>query len=155
MIPGGIFRATYEDADDPNRWNVNDVPGFLEDIKPDPYGQFDSVGFAPNMQKGEEFAFTLTDQLSGKEMLSTHNRSFIYTDKYIEFGITLPTQVLFGGGPHNSKFLLTEGNWTMFNTDKAGTPVASGEGRQNIYATNPFVMAKTLDNKFIGILFYN
>ena len=155
MIPGGIMRTTIKDKDDPYRWNVNDVPGFLPDIKPDPYGRLDSVGFTPNIQKGEEFAFTLTDQLSGKEMLNTYNRSFIYTDKYIEFGVTFPTQVLFGAGPHNSKFLLGEGNWTMHNADKSHMPIARGGGRENIYGTNPFVIAKTLDNKFEGILFYN
>ena len=155
IIPGGIMRTTIKDKDDPHRWNVNDVPGFLQDIKPDPYGQLDSVGFNSTTQKGEEFAFTLTDQLSGKNMLNTSNQSFIYTDKYIEYGVTLPTQVVFGLGPHNSKFLLEEGNWTMHNTDHGIMPPANGEGRQSLYGTNPFLMAKTLDNKFEGILFYN
>ena len=87
--------------------------------------------------------------------LTRNKRALVYTDKYIEFGMTLPTQILFGLGPHNSKFLLEEGNWTLFNTDRSGSPIASGEGNQNLYATNPFLIAKTADNKFEGVLFYN
>ena len=155
MISGGVMRMTFKDKDDPYRWNLNNIPGFIEDKKPDPYTQLDSVGFKKVDQDDEEFAFKLTDQVSGKDMLNTNKRALIFTDKYIEFGITLPTQILFGIGPHNAKFILQEGNWTLLNIDQPGSPEAKGKGYQSLYGTNPFVMAKTIDNKFIGILFYN
>ena len=71
MIRGGVMRTTIKDADDPYRWNVTNIPGFLEDIEPDILGQLDSVGFSSTKQKGKEFTFKLTDRVSGLEMLNT------------------------------------------------------------------------------------
>ena len=155
MISTGIMRTTFKDADNPFRWNVNNIPGFLEDKKPDPSTQLNSIGFNPVTKTGKEYSFKLTDLVSGKIIFETTNRALVFTDKYIEFGITLPTQVLFGLGKHNAKFLLREGNWSILNRDQPYSPEAKGKGKQNLYGTHPFLMSKTEDNKFIGILFYN
>ena len=155
MVSTGIMRTTFKDKDNPNRWNVNNIPGLLEDKKPDVNIKLDSVRFAPVTQKGKEFSFKLTDPTSKKIIFDTTNRTLVFTDKYIEYGFVVPTQVLFGIGQHNAKFLLQEGNWTMLNKDIPGSPEAKGEGKQHLYGTHPFLMVKTEDNKFIGVLFYN
>ena len=155
MVSGGVMRITFKDKDDPNRWNLNNIPGFMEDQTPDPYTQLDSVGFEQIKQDDGEFAFKLTDQVSGKDMFDTSKRALIFTDKYIEFGVTLPTKILFGLGQHNAKFLLQEGNWTMFNSDNGDYGIEDGEGIHQLYGTHPFLMTKTTDDKFLGILFYN
>ena len=67
----------------------------------------------------------------------------------------LPTQTLFGLGQHNAKFLLDEGRWTMFNRDQPGSPEHEEDGKQHLYGTHPFLMFKTHDDKFGGIMFYN
>ena len=155
MISTGIMRTTFKDKDNPNRWNVNNIPGFLEDKKPDVLTKMSSAGYAPMIKIGEEFSFKLTDPTSNKDIFDTTNRALIFTDKYIEYGFTVPTQVLFGIGQHNSKFLLQEGRWTIFNRDQPYSPEAKGKGKQQLYGTHPFLMVKTEDNKFIGMLFYN
>ena len=155
MISGGVMRTTCKDVDDPNRWNVINVPGFLQDRNPDPLTQLNSVGFTPPSSNGGDFTLKLTDPVSGKSMFDTNKRAMIFTDKYIEFGMVLPTQTLFGLGQHNAKFLLQEGNWTMFNRDQPGSPEAKGEGKQHLYGSHPFLMVKTADNKFEGVLVYN
>ena len=155
MISSGVMRITFKDVYNPNRWSVNNIPGFLEDLGPDFLTELSSVGYTSTKKKGEEYSFKLIDPVSGKDMFDTKGRELIFTDKYIEFGIVLPSQTLFGLGQHNAKFLLKEGNWTMFNRDQPGSPKAKGEGKQHLYGTHPFLMAKTTDNKFIGVLFYN
>ena len=69
--------------------------------------------------------------------------------------MTLPTQVLFGLGQHNAKFLLTEGLWTMFNRDKLGNSVANDCSKNHLYGSHPFLMDKTANKKFFGLLFYS
>ena len=155
MISSGIMRTTLKDVDNPNRWNINNVPGFLEDKKPDVLTKLNFVEYVPITDTGKEFSFKLTDPTSEKAIFDTTNRALVFTDKYIEFGITVPTHVLFGLGQHNAKFLLQEGRWTMFNRDHPGSPEAKGQGKQHLYGTHPFLMVKTEDNKFIGVLFYN
>lgn len=154
MITGGVMRTTFKDIDNPNRWDLTKVPGFMSDRGPDPLTQLDSVGFNVGNQNSD-FSIKLTDQVSNNLMIDTTNRALVFTDKYIEIGMTLPSQVLFGLGQHNSKFLLSPGNWTMFNRDQPGSPIATGQGGQMLYGTHPFLMVKTKDNKFQGILFYN
>ena len=155
MISSGIMRTTCKDADNPNRWNVNNIPGFLEDKQPDVMTQLESARFDPITEIGKKFSFKLTDPISNKFLFDTTNRALIFTDKYIEYGFVVPTQILFGIGQHNSKFLLQEGRWTMLNKDHPGSRIAKGEGKEPLYGTHPFLMTKTEDNKFIGVLFYN
>lgn len=113
----------------------------------------DGVGFSiTNM---ENFGFKYTDVISKTPLFDTTKRSLIYTDKYLEIGFVLLTQTLFGLGQHNAKFLLDEGKWTMFNRDQPGSPKHEKNGKQHLYGTHPFMMFKTNDNKFGGILFYN
>ena len=144
---------TFKDKDDPDRWNLNNIPGFMENQKPDRYTQLDSVGFTQLDQGDEEFAFKLTDQVSGEDMFDTSKIDLIFMDKYIEFGITLPTQIIFGLGQHNAKFKLQKGNWTMFNSDYDLFEIENGEGIHQLYGTHPFLMTKTIDNKFLGFCF--
>ena len=66
--------------------------------------------------------------------------------------MTLPTQVLFGLGQHNAKFLLTEGLWTMFNRDQPGSPVETGKGDKQLYGTHPFIMGKITNNLLSTVL---
>ena len=86
---------TFKDKDYPNRWNLNNISGFMEEQKPDPYTQLDSEQIKQN---DGEFAFKITDKVSGKDMFDTSKKALVFTDKYIEFGVTLPTQILFGLG---------------------------------------------------------
>lgn len=153
VLGPGVSRSVFRDKDDPKRWEVTKLKGFMGEKEPDKLTMLDGVGFSKT--DDENFSFEFTDTISKSVLFDTSKRSLIYTDKYLEIGFTLPTQVLFGLGQHNAKFLLNEGNWTMFNRDQPGSPVAKGEGRQHLYGTHPFLMAKTTDNKFIGILFYN
>ena len=152
-VAAGITRAKFTDKNNPKRWDLNGVDGFMKSPKIDPLTMLEALGLEHS--NGEEFDYKITDPISKNMVFDTTKRSLIFTDKYIEMGIILPTQVLFGLGQHNAKFLLSEGLWTMFNRDQPGNPVATGKGSDNLYGSHPFLMGKTADNKFFGILFYN
>ncbi|CAI2383231.1 unnamed protein product [Moneuplotes crassus] len=153
VLGTGISRSFFWDTNNPHRWNPAHVDGFLGDIGEDELSMLDGVGFETTDETN--FGFKLTDVVSNKPVFDSTKRPLIFTDKYLEIGFTLPTQTLFGLGQHNSKFLLSEGEWTMWNRDQPGSPKAEGEGKQQLYGTHPFLMFKTSDNKFGGILFYN
>lgn len=125
----------------------------MGDKQPDKLTMMDGVGFSTT--NDENFGFMFKDTINQSPFFDTTKRSLIYTDKYLEMGFTVPTQTLFGLGQHNAKFLLSEGEWTMFNRDQPGSPVAEGKGNEHLYGTHPFLMMKTNDNRFAGVLFYN
>jgi alpha-glucosidase (family GH31 glycosyl hydrolase) len=155
VLGAGISRSTFRDKDNEKRWDVAKVPGMMGDKDVDVLTMMDGVGFSIPENNPDNFGFVYKDPVSKTSLFDTSRRSFIYTDKYLEMGFVIPSQTLFGLGQHNSKFLLSEGDWTMFNRDQPGSPVAEGEGKQHLYGTHPFLMFKTNDNKFGGILFYN
>lgn len=152
-VSPGVMRTKFTDPDQ-KRWDLNKVDGFMGNRDPDALTMLESLGFEQNTAS-DSFEFLLKDPVSDNVIFDTNKRSLIFSDKYIEIGMTLPTQVLFGLGQHNAKFLLTEGIWTMFNRDQPGSPVATGKGDEQLYGTHPFLMGKTTDNKFFGLLFYN
>jgi len=153
VLDAKIARTVFRDMDNPHRWDLTKVPGFMGERNPDVMSQLEVIGLEITSKK--KFSFNMKD-FSNKEILfDTSYRSLILTDKYLEIGIRLPSQILFGLGQHNTKFLLSKGNWTMFNRDRSGSPVATGEGNSQTYGTHPFLMCKTKANQFIGILFYN
>ena len=153
VLDAKIARTVFRDRGNDNRWDLTKVPGFMGQRNPDAMSQFEVIGFKETSE--ENFSFSMKDFQTGETIFDTTKRSLIMSDKYLEIGFVLPSQILFGLGQHNSQFLLTEGNWTMFNRDRSGSPVATGKGSQQTYGTHPFLMSKTQNNKFIGILFYN
>jgi alpha-glucosidase (family GH31 glycosyl hydrolase) len=161
-----VARTVFRDRDNDSRWDLTKLEGSLnrnsfkskaKGVKDESLSffmsQIEVIGF--NMTSDSDFSFSMSDFQTGETIFDTTKRSLIMTDKYLEIGYVFPTQILFGLGQHNSKFLLTEGNWTMFNRDRSGSPIAHGEGSKQTYGTHPFLMCKTANNKFIGILFYN
>ena len=146
-------RIQFKDKDNEKRWDATKIPGFLGTKYPDVMSQIEMFGFKQTNE--ENFSFSIKDFANDEIVLDTTNKTFIMSDKFQEIGFILPSQILFGLGQSNSKFLLTEGNWTMFNRDRSGNPTASGNGKDNTYGSHPFLMWKTNKNKFIGILFYN
>ena len=74
MITGGVMRTTFKDIDNPNRWDLTKVPGFMSDRGPDPLTQLDSVGFTVGNQNSD-FSIKLTDQVSNNLMIDTTNHT--------------------------------------------------------------------------------
>ena len=146
-------RIQFRDKDNEKRWDVTKIPGFMGTKYPDVMSQIEMFGF--KQTNDENFSFSIKDFANDEVVFDTTNKTFIMSDKFQEIGFTLPSQILFGLGQHNSKFLLSEGNWTMFNRDRSGSSSSTGDGKNNIYGSHPFLMSKTKNNKFIGILFYN
>lgn len=153
VLGTGVSRSVFRDLDNEARWDVTKIPGFMGERSADKLTMLDGVGFQNTNE--DNFGFMLKDSIADVPIFDSTKRSLIMTDKYLEIGFTLPTQILFGLGQHNSKFLLSEGDWTMFNRDQPGSPPANGGGEDMLYGTHPFLMVKTRDNKFAGILFYN
>jgi lysosomal alpha-glucosidase len=153
VIGANMGRAVYRDRENDQAWDVSKLPGFLGEKNPDGLFMMDSIGFTEGHESN--FGFAFEDIVSQKTLFDSRKRRLVVSDKYLEVGFVLPSQVLFGLGQHNSKFLLTEGKWTMFNRDQPGSPIAEADGNAHLYGTHPFLMAKTEDDKFVGILFYN
>jgi len=153
VLDAKIARTVFRDRDNERRWDLTKLPGFMNERGPDAMSQIEVIGFENTNE--ENFSFSMKDFQTGDIVFDTSKRALVMSDKYLEIGYVLPSQILFGLGQHNSKFLLSEGNWTMFNRDRSGSPVADGEGNKQTYGTHPFLMCKTQNNKFIGILFYN
>jgi len=152
-IDSKIGRTVFRDKNNPNRWDLTKVPGLMGERGPDPFSQIEVLGFE---QKSEnKLDYTMKDFSTQEVLFDTSSRALVMTDKYLEIGIRIPSQIIFGLGQHNAKFLLSEGNWTMWNRDRNGSPIASGQGDTQSYGTHPFLMAKTTSNKFIGLFFYN
>ena len=153
VLDAKIARTVFRDRANDKRWDLTKLPGFMGNRNPDVMSQLEVIGFSETST--DNFSFSMKDFQTGETIFDTTKRSFIMSDKFLEIGFVLPSQVLFGLGQHNSKFLLSEGNWTMFNRDRSGSPVANGRADQQTSGTHPFLMCKTQNNKFIGILFYN
>ena len=153
VLGAKVGRTVFRDINNPDRWELTKVPGFMEDRSPDAMSQLEVLGFETG--KKDKFEFKMTDFETDEVVFDSIDRSLIMTDKYLEIGFRLPSTILFGLGQHNAKFLLKEGNWTMWNRDRNGSPVATGQGNNQTYGTHPFLMCKTKNNKFIGMLFYN
>ena len=154
VLGTGISRSVYRDRNDEKRWDPSRIPGLLGEKDVDVLTMMDGVGFTMSNDT-QNFDFKFVDPLSKDATIDNSKRSLIFTDKYLEIGFTLPSHILFGLGQHNSEFILNEGEYTMFNRDQPGSPEAKGEGNEHLYGTHPFVMAKTKDNKFVGVLLYN
>lgn len=131
-------RIQFKDKNNEKRWDVTKIPGFLGPQSPDVMSQIEMFGF--KQTNDENFSFSIKDFANDEVVFDTTNKTFIMSDKFQEIGFILPSQVLFGLGQHNSKFLLSEGNWTMFNRDRPGNPTASGDGKDNTSGTHPFLM---------------
>lgn len=153
VLDAKIARTVFRDTENEKRWDMTRAPGFMNERGPDVMSQIEVAGFKLNNES--EFSFMMKDFVTDEVLFDTSKRSLILSDKYLEIGFVLPTQILFGLGQHNSEFLLSEGNWSMFNRDRNESIVANGKGNQQTSGTHPFLMAKTNNNKFIGMLFYN
>ena len=146
MLGTGISRSVYRDRNNDKRWDVSKINGLMGQKEPDKLTMMDGVGFS--LSKNEDnFGFSFTDTISQNVMFDNSKRSLIMTDKYLEIGFVLPSKTLFGLGQHNSEFLLTEGDWTMFNRDQPGSPEAKGDGTGHLYGTHPFLMRNDTVNR--------
>jgi len=128
----------FRDRDDEKKWDLTKLSGFMGQKNPDVMSQIEMLGFQQTSEGN--FSFAITDFENNEVVFDSTNGSLIMTEKYLELTFTLPSQVLFGLGQRNSKFLLSEGNWTMFNRDRSGSPVSTGKGNEQTYGTHPFLM---------------
>jgi len=79
----------------------------------------------------------------------------VFSDKYIQLDLQLPSQKIYGLGERNREFTLTEGTWTMWANGQE-TPHDDGTGMKQTYGVHPFALVQTkVKSQFMGIFFRN
>ena len=79
-------------------------------------------------------------------IMKSLENGLVFSDKYIELIFLIKADRIFGYGEHVSKhFELCKGRtlcrYTLWNKDQ-NSPIADGEGGQNMYSTHPFFIAQ-------------
>jgi len=131
---------------------------------PDPGNHYSKV---PMTQMGFDityapYQFTIYDIPTQTPIVSTEvskGGSLIFYDKFLEFGLWLPSHRIFGLGERvtqdfelcNDKKNCT---YTIFTRDE-GSPLDDGTGGKNIYGAQPFYMVMLPTHEFMGILSLN
>ena len=135
------------------RWEVPDFYGEPKDLEP---AKLDSMGIEVAAE-GETFAFSLTDKNSQK-VFDSHGTTFKYFDKYLEFGVSIPSQRIYGIGEHCSPFEMgstrDESIYTLWNKDSAN-PYADGGGNRNEYGSQPFFVFQLPNHRVAALFFKN
>ena len=133
------------------RWEVPDFYPQPEGLTP---ANLDSMGITLSAI-GEPFTFNLMDE-NNQMVFDTSTGVLKYFDKYLEFGVTIPSQRIFGIGEHCSPFemgsLRNQSFYTLWNKDTPN-PYADGSGNNNEYGSQPFFTFQ-LPNKEVGALFF-
>lgn len=139
--------GTYKDI---KRWEV--PQSVITDLKEDysmrlKWGGFQSSSKTPGIQLSNPSG-------SGVNYLSTKNRNFVFSDKYLEMGFLVDSQNIYGFGERHRHFELRPGNYTAWN-DGRDNLNDQGKLGYNLYSDHPFVLIRLNDNTFVGIFFKN
>jgi alpha-glucosidase (family GH31 glycosyl hydrolase) len=92
----------------------------------------------------DPFEFQITDQYSKQVAFSTMNTSLKFYNFYLEIGIAIETQRIFGLGEHNLQFNIPEGLYTIFGMGQPN-PYADGKGGHNLYGQQPFYLVQVVN----------
>lgn len=146
--PGQNLSA--EEVEEIKRW---EVPDTLLGNMDDNYGM--RLEWANFKTSKSPAGFKMSNPLGSKvDYLSTINRNFVFSDKYLEMGFLLQSQTIFGFGQRHRTFELNPGNYSSW-ADGRENIHDDGSLGNNLYGDHPFVLAKLKDNSFIGIFFKN
>ena len=112
--------------------------------------RMDVVGFKYSLRP---FGFSFSDPKEPTNVFfDTTNQTLVFTDKFIQMDIVLPTQRLFGLGERVHELQLQEGTWTMWATGQSNYD--DGTGRLGSYGVHPFMLIQgTKKDEFIGLYF--
>lgn len=134
--------------DEVTRWEVPEY--LLGDVK-DNYGMRLTWGDFKSQQKPG--GIQLGDPMDSDDVyVSTMDRNFVFTDKFLELGFLVDSRRIFGFGERSRSFQLTPGNYSSW-TDGRKNIQDPGELGNNLNGDHPFVLAQLNNGNFIGIFF--
>jgi hypothetical protein len=87
------------------------------------------------------FDFRIIRKINGATIFSTYDKTFIFSEHYMQIGTQVDTPYIYGLGERFEQgFRKTEGKWTIFNRDR-GQVIDKGEGKQT-YGYYPVYFAR-------------
>ena len=155
-IDQNIIRVRMTDHN-AERWEVPNFYGSPPDLSPKNLSEM-GLEISPD----SPFGFSITDQSKQKVFdtadAGTIKTSLKYFDKYLEFGVRIPSERIFGIGEHSSPFQMANGStsyYTLWNLDSPN-PYTEGEsGSHNEYGSHPFFTFQLPNKEIAGIYLRN
>ena len=112
-----------------------------------------SNGIYINENKSEPFSFKI---IKNKEtILSSEKGNFLYSEYFLTLGFYLTSNNIYGFGERYHNLSLGDGIFTTNPNDTGGIYEDDGTGGYNLMGHQPLGFHKTLNGKFLGILFNN
>ena len=85
----------------------------------------------------------------------TNNSDFVFTDKFMQLDLQIPSQRIYGLGERSREFSLEPGTWTMWANGR-NESYDDGTGGKQTYGVHPFALVQTQSKtEWMGIFFRN
>jgi len=101
------------------------------------------------------FDFKIIRKATNEVIFDTSIKNFIYSNNYLEFGSSLPTNRIYGLGERNNpSFLMGPGTYTLLARDQVGV-IENGSPGHNVYGSHPMYLVRELNQLFHIVFFQN
>ena len=141
------LRVRIRDSETP-RWEIPESDPYPHDKET--HYIYDKLSAVYKVEiDSHPFSFRVIRTSTKEVIFSTQNFNFIYSDRYLEFASTIPTEDIFGIGERVFKMKLKiPGGYTIWNRDLPATLDDGESGALNTYGLYPLYLSREKSGHF-------